>query len=151
MPTTKKKSCPKGEIRRNSYTRKAYVTSKGKKVSAKKVKSTCVPNKGLPGKTPANKKVLPKLKEGMLTEYGYKLANNAEKRKTSLKKAIKNEGSLPVLRRVVVLRTYDKNDPKLFSKLDKDVKFIQTLREKEKNKLTKKTTTSKKKTVRFSL
>jgi len=45
--------CPKGKIRR-----KAYVTKRGTRV-----KSTCTTNKGLPGKTPKSRKVLPKLKK----------------------------------------------------------------------------------------
>jgi len=132
--------CPKGKIRR-----KAYVTKRGTKV-----KSTCTVNKGLPGKTPKNRKVLPKLKKGELTEYGYHLKNSAEKREKSLRKAMKNEGNLEVLRRVVVLRTYMKNEPAKFKKLNKDVEYIQKIR--AQNKLKgggkRKTKTAKRKTTK---
>ena len=115
-------SCPLGEIRR-----KAYKTKKGTKV-----KSTCVPDKGAKGKTPESRKVLPKLKKRELSKYGYDLNKNINNRKTSLKKSVKNYGSLPVLRKLVVLRTYSKNEPKYYKKYDHDVKFIQELRKKEK-------------------
>ena len=130
------KSCPAGKIRRKGYT-----TKKGTKVSA-----TCTKNMGAPGKTPSSKKVLPKLKEDYLSKYGYSLSKNAIKREASLRKAMKNEGDLEVLRRVVVLRTYMKNEPSKFRKLDKDVKYIQKLRKENKenpSKSTSKTSTRK--------
>jgi hypothetical protein len=89
---------------------------------------------GAPGKTPKNKRVLPKLKKGELTEYGYHLKNSSEKRERSLRKAMKNEGDLTVLRRVVVLRTYMKANPTYYKKLNKDVEFIQGVRAKNKLK-----------------
>ena len=122
------KSCPPGKI-----IRKGYTTKKGTKVS-----STCTKNMGASGKTPERKKVLPKLKEGYLGKYGYSLSNNYKKREASLQKAMKNEGDLEVLRHLVVLRTYMKNEPLKFSKLDKDVKYIQNIR--DKNKLSTKKT-----------
>jgi len=133
-------SCPKGKIRK-----KSYVTKKGTKV-----RSTCVKNKGVKGKTPSSKKVLPKLKEGLLEKYGYKMANSKEKREKALSKAMEVEGELPVLRRVVVLRTYLKNEPLKFKKLDKDVKYIQkglsdNKKSSKKSKLNKKSVLKKKK------
>jgi len=133
------RKCPKGEILRKAYTRK----------DGTRVKASCVKDRGLPGKTPKSKKVLPKLKEGLLEKYGYKLSKSFEKRKVALRKAMKNEGNVPVLRRVVVLRTYNKNEPKLFKKLNRDVEFIQEVRAKQ--KLVAKKVTKKKKRVRFRL
>ena len=138
------KSCPSGKIKRKEYT-----TKRGTKVE-----STCIKNVGAPGKTPESKKVLPKLKEGYLGKYGYRLANNDTKRKASLHEAMKNEGDLEVLRRVVVLRTYMKNEPLKFKKLDKDVKYIQKIREKNKasvKKTSKKRTTKQKSKVKSAL
>ena len=117
-------SCPKGTIKR-----KAYKTKKGTRV-----KASCVKDRGLPGKTPKSKKVLPKLKEGVLRKYGYHLNESFDKRKKALLNAMKHEGDLAVQKRVVVLRTYNKNEPRLFKKLDRDVKFIQTIRKKQKVK-----------------
>lgn len=137
-----KKICPLGKIERKGYT-----TKKGTKVL-----STCVKDMRPPGKTPLNKKVLPKLKEGYLGKYGYSLSNSSTKREESLLKAMKKEGELEVLRHVVVLRTYMKNEPLKFNKLDKDVKFIQKIRDKTKIKSLLKKTKSKtkiKKKVRF--
>jgi len=149
------KSCPAGKIKRNGYT-----TERGTKVA-----TTCTKNMSTPGKTPSNKKVLPKLKEGYLSKYGYSFSKNDTKRETSLRKAMKNEGDLEVLRRVVLLRTYMKNEPLKFQKLDKDVKYIQKLIQENKEKQSKtkskkytrkpvrksalkKTKTKKKKTVK---
>jgi len=104
-----KPKCHKGDILRSSHRRKD---------------ETCIP---------------PKLKEGLLEKYGYKLLKNAQTRERALEKAIRGEGSLLVLRRVVVLRTYQKNNPSMFRKLDKDVKYIQKVREKNSpNKVTTK-------------
>ena len=134
--------CPKNKIKR-----KAYTTKKGTHV-----KATCTKNMGAPGKTPKSKKVLPKLKKGELTTYGYHLKNSAEKREKSLRKAMKHEGNLEVLRRIVVLRTYLKSNPTHYKKLNKDVEYIQEVRAKDKlkggakRKTTKKTKKTKKTT-----
>lgn len=107
----------------NKIVRKSYTTKKGTKV-----KATCVPDKGAKGKSKS--RVLPKLKKGELTFYGYDLSDSFEKRKVALKKSTKRYGSLPVLRKLVVLRTYNKNQPKYYKKYDRDVKFVQELRKK---------------------
>lgn len=54
-----KKSCKSGQIRK-----KSYKTKRGTHV-----RSTCIKDKGLPGKGP---KILPKPKSGLLEKYGYK-------------------------------------------------------------------------------
>ena len=132
-----RKKCSKGKIVRSAYTRK----------NGTKVKAACTPNKGLHGKTPNSKKVLPKLKHGFLTQYGYHLSKPIVTRNCAIKKAINDEGSLPVLKHLVVLRTYDKHNPPLFKKLNRDVKYVQFLRKKiggAKKRVVRKYTTKKK-------
>jgi len=76
--------------------------------------------------------ILPKLKKGYLSNFGYAIKESNSKRQLAILKAVRKEGSLPVLKRLVVLRTYGKNEPKRFRIFDKDVKYVQKLREKEK-------------------
>ena len=117
------KKCLKKQIVRSAYTKK----------NGTKVKASGTKNKGLPGKTPKSKKVLPKLKHGLLSQYGYHLNKTIAIRERAIKKAIKDEGSLPVFKHLVVLRTYYKNNPPLFKKLNRDVKYVQSLRKKTKS------------------
>lgn len=91
--------CDDGKIRRRSYTRKDGVY----------VRSACVKDMGLPGKTPAAKRVLPKLSPGRLSRYGYSsvTTKNAALRRTALKRAVKAEGYLTILRRLVAVSNYN--------------------------------------------
>lgn len=68
---------------------------------------------------------------------GYTLSTNATTRRAALRKAIEAHGSLRVLRRLVVLRTYRKATPQTmaYRRLDSDVKFVQGLRRREKKSL----------------
>lgn len=101
-----------GYIRRKGYTRS----------DGTKVRSAWVLDKGAPGKTPKRKQVLPKLKENGLKRFGYTLSNNQTSRQKAIRTAMKEEGKLPVLRRLVVIRSYHKRSP-YFSRLDKDVRY----------------------------
>lgn len=115
MPT----KCSKGQIERvgYSYTRK----KSSKKV---KVKSTCITDKGKPGKGP-KLITIPEYDVGLLSKYGYSLSESHERRVKSLKKAIKENSELKILRHINALRTLLKSNPKLYNKLDKDMKWIQ--------------------------
>jgi hypothetical protein len=62
---------------------------------------------------------------GMLTKYGYHLANSFEDRIKSLKKALKHTSHLTVLKRVNAIRTLHKSHPIYYNKLDKDMKWLQ--------------------------
>jgi hypothetical protein len=117
------KKCSENKIMRSEYTRS----------SGKSVRAVCVKNKGAPGKTPTSKKVLPKLKHGLLTEYGYHLNEKSTKRQSAIRKAMRVEGNLPVYRRLVVLKTYRKNEPGLtYNRISSDVKYAEELFEKNK-------------------
>lgn len=113
--------CPNGHIVRKSYTRK---TKSGKTV---RVPATCVKDKGRKGKTPKSQRVLPKLKKGGLGKYGYSNVKNlaAGVRRKALEKGIKKEGYAPIVRRLNVIRTYNKNNLQLFKIFDSDMKWIQ--------------------------
>ncbi len=54
------RTCPRGKVRRQGYTRK----------DGTRVKSGCVKDTGKPGKTPKSKRVLPKPKKGDLSCRG---------------------------------------------------------------------------------
>lgn len=111
--------CNKGQIERIGY---SYVKKKtGDKVL---VSSTCISDKGKPGKGP-KLITIPEYDVGLLSKYGYSLAESYERRIASLKKAIKSNSELKILRHINALRTLLKSSPKMFSKLDKDMKWIQ--------------------------
>ena len=110
-------TCPSGKIARVAYTKK----------SGTKVKEACVPNKGRPGKGGPIKITLDKKH---LSNYGYDLKHSTTVRQKALLKAIRAKGARVILRRLVLLRTYRKNDMtktgrEQYARLDKDVKFIQ--------------------------
>lgn len=82
------------------------------------------------------KSILPKLDDNIhLSNYGYSLKNNKEKRKVSLKKASKDAGSvLPILKRTVLIANYSKSNQKNHDKLINDINFLKSEYKKEKNK-----------------
>ena len=121
--------CDKGEIVRAGYTRKAYTRKDGTKVKATRVAPKCIKDRGEPGKGPYT---LPPLKDNhFLTKHGYSLSKSFEDRKKALKKAIKENGSLSVLKHLVLVRNYSKSIKKNYDKYTKDIEFIQVLRKKE--------------------
>ena len=111
--------CKKGQILKEGYT---YI----KKKTQKKVKISpiCVTDKGKPGKGPKLIKI-PEYDVGLLSKYGYSLSNNHENRIKTLKKAIKENSELKILRHINALRTLFKSNQKMYNKLDKDLKWIQ--------------------------
>ncbi len=131
--------CKKNEILIRSY----------KKKSGVRVKPHCTPDKGAKGRTPLKKRVLPKLKKDEFTKYGYSTKLSASKRLSKLKHAVKDLSYASVLKRIVVLRTYNKRNPKLYAKFDCDVKALQKWR-KSKKSLKKSTKKSVKKVKKVS-
>ena len=107
--------CPKGMIERSSFIRKS---------SNKKVKATCIKDQGKPGKGP-KLGILPAYDIGILSKFGYSLHDSHDIRIKALKKAIKNNNELKILRHVNALRTLFKSNEKYYNKLDKDLKWIQ--------------------------
>ncbi len=123
--------CKKNEILIRSY----------KKKSGIRVKSHCTLDKGAKGRTPAKKRVLPKLKVDEFAIYKYSTKLSASKRLRKLKRACKDLSYASVLKRIVVLRSYNKRNPKLYAKFDHDIKALQKWR---KSKKVKKVSKSKK-------
>lgn len=114
--------CPKGMIRRKAYSRKSSKSQK-----RVHVKSACVKDMGAVGKTPKAKRVLPALGDEIhLSKYGYTTSENKEKRESSLKRASKKHGTLPILRRLNLIRNYQA-DEKAKRVMSKDVKFMSRL------------------------
>ena len=110
-------SCGPGQIRRASYTRK----------DGSHVKSTCVPDKGKPGKTPASQKVLPKPKPGLLTNKGYRANKSAEARHKALDKVIKERGESPlsVFRHLNLIANYTTtSNPEAHAVYKRDMTWI---------------------------
>jgi len=78
--------------------------------------------------TKSKKKVLIKIPiedEGLLSDYGYSLKNNHENRIEAIKKSMKDNNLLKILRHLNALRTLQKSHEKLCNKLDKDLKWVQ--------------------------
>ncbi len=111
--------CSPGQIERVGYT---YTKKSSKKTV--KVKPTCISDKGKPGKGP-KLITIPSYDIGLLSKYDYSLKDSHEKRVKSLKKAIKENSELKILRHINALRTLQKSNEKLYNKLDKDMKWIQ--------------------------
>ncbi len=129
--------CKKNEIFIRSY----------KKKSGIRVKPHCTPDKGAKGRTPLKKRVLPKLKADEFVKYGYSTKLSASKRLNKLKRAVKDLSYASVLKRIVVLRTYNKRNPKLYAKFDCDVKALQKWRKSKKAKKSLKKSTKKSKKI----
>lgn len=107
--------CPKGKIVIRGY----------KKKSGVRVKSHCTPDRGAPGRTPKSKRVLPKLKEDEFAGYKYSTKLPSLKRLAILKKICKDLTYSSVIKRLVVLRSYNKRNPKIYAKFNKDIKSLQ--------------------------
>jgi hypothetical protein len=111
--------CSKGMIEKVGY--------KFKRKTSKKsvhVKPVCIKDQGKTGKGP-KLDILPKEDIGILSNYGYSLKNTHEERVKSLKRAIKHNKELKILRHINALRTLFKSNEKYYNKLDKDLKWIQ--------------------------
>lgn len=120
-----KKKCPKGKIMRKKYIRKKYTTVTGAKVRKTTVKESCIKDRGKPGKGP---KTLPPIDDKPdLKQYGYSLSISSENRRKALRKAAREEGILPILRRVNLIRNYTKSVPHNYAKLSKDVDYLKEL------------------------
>jgi hypothetical protein len=118
-----RKACPKGSISRRGY---IYMRkSTGKRT---KVKSSCVKSKGRRSRGLRTNRVLPKLKKGSLTKYGYHLSETASVRHAALKKAYKAYGYSTLIKKLNAVRVYNKSRPSVFSKYTIDMEYVRSLR-----------------------
>lgn len=108
-----RRDCGPGQIRRRGFTRKdgSYVAP------------SCVQDQGSPGKTSAWKRVLPVPTEGSLK--GWKADASAEKRHSSLRKAVKSEGCRSVILRLNLEANYTKKtSPKTHRTARQDMNWV---------------------------
>lgn len=115
------KPCPPGKILRSSYTAKRGNTEY-------KVESSCIKDRGNPGKTPPEN-IIPLNKDDGLSKYGYKnvTKTSTELRRNALKNAIngikkekklnEHDAALKVMRRLNVIMILNKNTNITMSKL----------------------------------
>lgn len=114
--------CKKGEILREGYTRKSYTRKDGSKVKSTYVSPSCVQDRGKPGKGP---KTLPKPDPNVhLRDYGYSVNKNAGQRQRALKRASRELGTLPVLRRLNLIANYSKSSVDKEEKMRDDVEYM---------------------------
>ena len=110
--------CPEGQIRRKAYTRKDGTF----------VKSTCVKDRGLPGKTPLKRRSLPIPVKGALGKYGYSnIAKTlARDRREALLKGVKDTDYATIIRRINLIANYNKNsNPEVFKRIKSDITWMQ--------------------------
>ena len=70
---------------------------------------------------------IPDYDEGLLSDYGYALKLSHENRVKAIKKSLKENNKLKILQHINALRTLHKSNEKLYNKLDKDLKWIQSV------------------------
>jgi len=116
--------CKRGQIKRQSY----------KRSDGTRVKAACVKDVGKPGRTPSKKRILPAPGKDMsLRKYGYSTKKSSRQRRRSLKMASKDIGTLPVLRRTVLIANYSKWNEQTEKKMRDDIEYLKKEYKKEKN------------------
>lgn len=133
--TKGRKKCPKGMIEksgysRRSYNRKGYLREstgtyvKPSKVKKSQVGSTCIKDRGRPGKGPYT---LPKPDEKIhLSKFGWSYRKPSNQRHKALREAAKAADILSVYRRMNLLRNYQAN-PKAKEVMSQDVNYLKSL------------------------
>lgn len=129
--------CGEKEILRASYRRKGYRRKSGSRVPSTRVKASCVPATGKAirrgSKTPKAERVLPKPGEEVSLEaFGYSTHQPTSIRHNALEKASNKFGSLPILRRLNLLRNYQAH-PAAKKVMSADVEFMSALHAKERS------------------
>jgi hypothetical protein len=124
--------CKKGEILREGYKKKSYITKSGARVKEVWISPKCI-------KSPTGRskgKQLFVLSKSGLSSFGYKniLELSTSERHQSLQKALSEKNPLSVYRRLVALSTLNKNkNTKLSNLLKKDSEWVKTTKEYKSN------------------
>lgn len=133
--TKNRMKCKNGEILRRSYTRKFKndVIERGFTVKRKnktyrvyptdkitKVESTCIKDRGLPGK---GESIFGKLEQGDLKKYGYGYMIPTNKRRDALKQAIEEYGALKVFHKLNAVSKLTKRTVPAASSVFKEDKY----------------------------
>lgn len=114
-------NCPFGTINRTGYTRKSYTRKDGTRVKGTRVSSGCIRDIGKPGKG----KRLFTLKKGMLTKYGYSTSDIQEKRRGALIKAMKDNTTGYIWKRLNAIEILNRNtNPDTASKIKSDMDWM---------------------------
>jgi len=132
MPINKKP--PSGYIIRDAHKRKAYIRRDGTRVKAALIPATYTPSRGVPGKAPPSRRILPPVENTrMLRNFGYSVYTSPSKRRAAINKAIKKyKSSLYVERHLTLIKNYTPKDEPAYKMLAEDVKYLQAKRSKKK-------------------
>jgi len=104
--------CPRGYIMRSGYTTRNDVV----------VKPTCIKDRGKKGKGP---KLIPPLKKGLLTKYGYSSKESTQKRHAALKKAAREYGAGNLVQKLNAIYVLNRNtNPKVAAIFNRDKKWV---------------------------
>ena len=130
-----KKKCPRGSISRLSYSYRKKSLG-GKKI---KVRASCIKSRGLRSRGKRTRRVLPLLKKGSLTKFGYTVHESADTRRKALHKALKEYGYSSLIKKLNAVRLLTRNTSPGNSKIyDSDIKYLQNLSPKKSKRKTKK-------------
>ena len=122
-------ACKEGYELRAPYIKKGYTRKNGVYVNKTKVGATCIKNKGKPGKTANEYKVIPKLNpKNSLKKFDYSTHNNSNKRFESLMEAIKKMSYRTVVLRLSSIRTLSKSNEAKYKIFNNDIKKLQEWR-----------------------
>ncbi len=112
-------------IIRSGYYRKSYTNKNGTRIKRTYIPPTIIKDIGKVGK---GLKLLPQLKKGKLTKFGYHFNESVSKRHIALYKSIKEYGFIPVKRMLIAQRTFRKYSyPTLYKIINSDIKWIQNI------------------------
>lgn len=122
--------CPRGEILREGYHRRAYTRTDGTAVAAAEVPATCVPDRGAPGKAdPADRITWDD--QIVLSEYGYSVHRLAAERREALEAAVERWGSGPVMQNLNAKRNINPQGSRVHRIMSSDVQWLKRYRTRE--------------------
>lgn len=123
--------CPVGTIYREPYHRNSYKKKDGTKVNAKKIRGSCIEDKGKPGRTFKKDAPIHLKRNDDLKKFGYSTKLSSSKRMESLVKACKAYTYKSVALKISALHTLQKNtNPKVAKIFAEDLKHLQEWRKK---------------------
>ena len=112
--------CKSNQILRSGYIRKTYTRKSGTKVKGSKVTAGCIKDRG------NDPRLIPKLKKGTLTQFGYTTKKTDIQRHNALKKALKKLRYASVIHKLNAVKVLTKNtNPTASNTFDKDIKWLE--------------------------
>lgn len=117
------KNCKNNEILRKTYYRKSYIRKDGTKVKGSYVHSSCIIDRGNPGKGPL---LIKNLKKGTLRHFNYSSSKSEKQRREALKNAINKLGYSTIIKKLNAVKILNKNtNPRVSNTFNKDMIWIQ--------------------------